>query len=890
MREKWRRAFQRQETHESVPGNIDAELRAHLEMRVEQLKERGLSEVEARARATAMLGDVNSATVACERTDRAWLLRKRVGLLFGALRMDFAHALRIFRTSPLFAVLASLCMAVGITFTATTYTILDGTILNPLPFEDSDELVMVGQLSSAASDWTFLWTSYPDFRDWREENHVFEDLAVFNWRRYTITDLDDPVRMDASVVSEAFDDILRVRAALGRTFTSDDYAPGAEPVILLGHGIWQRAYGADPSVVGRQITLDGESRYRVVGVTPPGFAFPDFREAWLPAPPEEAGPRSNYNYVTFGRLRGGVALEAAQVEMREIGARIAARNPDTEGRDDVRVVRFGPYLFQSLSTPLLIIFFVACLVLLLACSNLANLMLARATGRAREISLRAVLGAGRGRLIQQLLVESLVLAAVGGVVGIVLGRLALHLLLANVPLAIPEFIRFEMNGRVLIPLAGIVLLSGIIFGLAPALTARRGALGTSLRNDVGRMSAGRKLTLVRSSLVVFQITLATIILAVTGVVVRSYLASRNHLMGVDTDHVSGQEIFLPQWAYPEGASRLSFFREAIDLLEARPEIETAAWVSQPPAARVDWTSRITTGQTSPDGQLLTIRSRSRIISPQYLAVTGLPLLSGRGFSEADVAGGTRVALINAVLAGILWPGEDPLGRHFTWLFGSREPDPQMATEIVGIVGDVRHGGPGTEPGPCLYVPLGLFNNPARGWLVARTWGDPAVLAPVFRETVQLLDDRLALTAPSTLAELAQAKNWRTIFATWVLTSVAVFALILALVGILGVVAYSVTNRMREFGIRLALGAGPESMLRSVLGKGAVMAGTGIAAGLVVAFAAMRFLASVLANTNPRDPVVYAAVVLFLAATTLVATYLPARRIVGIDPVEVLREE
>jgi predicted permease len=884
--DRWRRAYRREDTKEQVKRNIDAEFQAHLDMRVEELRARGLSEEEARARAREMLGDVARAAGDCERTDRKWLLRDRIGHVLGSVIKDLSLALRMFRTNPLFAFMASLCLAVGITFTAATYTFLDATILNPLPFEDADEIVMVGKVSYA-EDWHVLMSPYADFRDWEAENHVFADLAAYSWEIFSITDLDSPVRLRGSEITESFDDVLRVSAFLGRTFTPADFAPDAERVALLGYGLWQRAYGGDPEVVGRLITLDGQHRHRVVGIMPPNFTFPDFRELWVPCLPRDTQDRTWNRYIVFGRLRGGVSLETAHAEMTTIGARIAAAYPESDNPGEVRVVPYGRYLTQSLSTPLVIIFLVSCLVLVLACSNLASLMLSRATSRTRELAVRAVLGAGRGRLIQQLMVESLVIAAVGGVVGILMGRVSLDLLLAKFPRDVPGFLQFEMNGQVLAVLGGIIVLSGILFGLAPALSVRRGALGASLRLDTVRMSAGRNLARVRSSLVVFQIALATLILSLTGVVVRSYIQSQHHHIGVDSDRLLGQRLSLPYWAYSTPESFVAFFRDGMERLSALPEVEAAEYVSHAPAARTDWRSTVTTNEIAADPDRPFREVRARVVSPGYFAAAGIPLLSGRDFAESDQDDGPQRVVANASLARLLWPGEDPVGRT---LYRSHEIDPESARQVIGVVGDVRHGGPAVPAGPCVYFLMDLRAVHSAGWLIIRTARDPASLSSLMRQTLQGLDPQLALPAPQTVVDLAREKTWRTIFSTWILTVVASFALVLALVGILGVVAYSVANRMHEFGIRMALGADTGSILRAVLLKGALMAGVGISAGMVAAFGAARFVGSVLVNTSGRDPLVFAVVFVLLASMTLLASYLPARRVTHIDPVEVLKEE
>jgi putative ABC transport system permease protein len=732
-----------------------------------------------------------------------------------------------------------------------------------------------------------MWSSYPDFADWEARQHVFADLAAFSWRRYTITDLDDPLRLSGCLVTDAFDDVLGVAPCLGRAFLPDDYQPGAERVVLLGHGIWQRAYGGDRGIIGRWITIDGAHRHQIVGVMPPRFDFPCFMEIWLPLRSEESGPRTMDDCVTFGRLRAGVSIETARADILQIGNRLAEEHPENAEQGEVRVVPYGSYQSQPLRGSLLTILVIACLVLLLACSNLANLMLSRTISRKRELSVRAVLGAGRSRLIQQVLIESLVIALAGGILGIVLGRLGLHLLLNGIQRAVPTFLQFEMNGRVLASLAGIIVLTGLVFGMAPALAVRRDRLGTSLRSDALRMSPGKKYALMRSALVTFQITLATIILMVTGLVVKNSLDSRAIHLGVDTDHLLGQYLELPQWAYPTSGERYAFFHAGVARLLSRPQIEAAAYISHAPADRTDWQTSICTSETATSSERPYLSTRIRIASPGYFTTAGIPLLAGRLLRDTDMGQDQKYAIVNESLARRLWPGSDPIGRSF---FRSKEPDPERAYEVVGVVGDVRHGGPGAAAGPCCYLPLSPQTTPSTGWLIVRSSGEPLSLAPVLHATIRELDPHLAKAAPQTISELARALNWRVILFARILGVIAVFAVVLALVGIFGIISYAVSHRKREFGIRLALGAGTGSITRGMIRHGAAMAGIGVVVGMVVAIAAMRFLSSMLLNADARDPAVYVLVAAFLITTTLLASYLPARRIARIDPVGVLREE
>jgi putative ABC transport system permease protein len=889
--EKWWPFFRREDTREQINRNIGAEFDAHLELRIEQLKAEGWSEEEARARAEALLGDAGRASRICERTDHTWLLRDRAAHFFGSILSDACYALRLFRTSPLFACMASLCLAVGITFITTTYTILDDTVLHPLPYEDADELVMVGRDDTILIEMNFIWSSYPDFLDWDEQNHVFEQMATMSWDIYALTDPDDPQRIFGSSVSPDFLSLLRVTPLLGRGFVPDDYLPGAEPVVLIGYGLWQRAYGGDPAIVGHRMTMNGQEGWQVVGVMPPGFSFPSYQEAWTPLRRDEPGPRSNTSNITVGRLRDGTSIEAAEAEMRQIQARLVEAYPDQYPADgppsEIQMAPFGSFLFRAMQSPFLIIFIVGCLVLLLTCSNLANLALSRAADRTRELSVRAVLGAGRGRLVQQVIIENLLIALAGGVIGIGLGHLCLRLLFNHLPFVLPRYMQFDINLRVLAALIGIVMLSGVLFGLAPAFAVRRNAPGASLRSDSTRMSPGRKHTRIRSSLVVLQIGLATIILAVTGVMMKSYLESQARRVGVDTEHLLGQYMGLPVWDYRTPESWVTFFQTGVERLRSRPGIEAAAFISQAPAARTEWTTSICTNETAADSEQPFLVSRVRTISSGYFDTARIPLLSGRDFNSGDSAEGQRVCIVSRTLARTLWGEADPVGRS---LYRAREPDPERMFQVVGMVEDVRYGGPGTEAGLCFYLPLSLTMPRTDGWFLVRSSGKPRALASVLRTTIREIEPHLAMSPPRTVTELAWERNWRTIIVTWIITVIAFFALLLALVGIIGIVACEVSNRRHEFGIRMALGADSRSILRTVLTRGGSMAGIGIGAGLVVTLAAMRLLSSMATGLDTGHPMVLVGVIVFLITTTLLASYLPARRIMRIDPVEVLREE
>jgi len=885
--EKWRPLLRREDTPEQLTRNIDAEFDAHFELRVEQLMAEGLSEEEARARAESLLGDAGRAAELCERTDRTWLVRERAGHFFSSIVRDAAHALRIFRNSPFFAVMASLCLAVGITFITVTWTILDDTLIHPLPFEDADELVMVGTDDSVPNDWHWMWSSYPDFLDWEAGNHVFEHLALFSWRTFTITDLDEPRRVSACEVTDAFTDVLKVAPVLGRGFTLEDYLPGAEPVILIGHGLWQRAWGGDPGILGRSITLDGVNRYQVVGVMPPHFTFPDFRELWIPFQRDEPLSRAADNYITFGRLRDGVPLEAARTEMHQIGIQVAARYPEIEERPGVQVVRFGPFLFDPLRMPLLVIFVVACLVLLLACSNLANLMLSRATGRTRELTLRAVLGAGRGRLIQQVLIESLVIAMIGGLLGIIFGRLGLNLLLAEIPRMVPGFMRFEMNPGVLLALSGFVVLSGLLFGLAPALAVRSGGLGVSLRNDENRMSSGRKHTLIRSGLVVIQVALVTIILVVTGMALKSSISAGMARFDGMNEHLLGQEVRLESWAYPESELRYAFFHTAVDRIRQIPGVEGAFFSTSLIPDRPEEASLICSNESGQVNERPFFYCASWVVSPGYFALLGIPVSAGRTFSELSEGERSNAIIVNEAAAARLWPDGIALGRT---CYLSDTPDPERAFTVTGVIPDERSVGSESGAMPRIYLPLRRRMSGAGGWLVAHSTQSPRDLAPVVRETIHRIDPHLPLSVPRTVAEVVREAHWQTVLFSWILGVIAIFALTLALVGIVAVVSFMVASRRQEFGIRLALGARSTTVIRTVLGAGATMAGLGISIGLAIALFAMRFLSGMLAETDPRDPVVYVFVIGFLISVTLLASWLPARRATAVDPISCLRQE
>jgi putative ABC transport system permease protein len=795
---------------------------------------------------------------------------------------DFTFALRTLRKSPGFTAAAVLATALGIGANAAIFTVVKQVLLQPLPFPEPSRLVDVNEYAAGGR---VVAVSPPNFMDWRGQNQTLSGLTIYGTQVMTLSSGADPERVLTGRIEPELFDVLRVRPELGRPFVADDVRAGARPVVLLGHALWQRSYGGDRGIVGRIVTLEG-TPHEVVGVMPARFDFPDESELWTPlrfGPDELRASQRGAHYLSaVGRLRDGVTVEQAGADLDRIEQDLARQFPDKVAGYSVRAVPLLDSMVGDVRRPLLILFGAVGLVLLIACVNVSNLLLARASTRTGELAVRAALGAGRWRLLRQLLVESVVLSLIGGAAGLLLGSWGVRALMALAPADLPRAAAINMDGTVLAFSLGLSLLAGLVFGAAPAVIASRPDLTVFLK-DVrrdGGMAGGRRR--LRSLLVATQVALALMLLAGAGLALRSF----NRLLSVDPGFqpagVLTFRLSLPEGTYPTLASNVQFYRDYVERLRGLPGMVAAGAVHIPPVTRSGFGGTFTIYGRPPGSDEGSAQIRSS--TPGYLEALRIPVRAGRTFEARDSESGSRVAIVSETAARRFWPGENPIGRQIRVHVNESSRNPR---EIVGVVGDVRTRGLELEPVPVIYLPHAQYGM-ENMTIVARTAGDPLQMLPAATAALRTLAPGVALSRAQRMEDLVSANVAEPRFRSLLLTLFAAAALALAGVGLYGVVAFSVSQRRGELGLRLALGADPSDVLRLAMKEGMMPVAAGLGAGLAGAALVARVMQSLLFGVDPLDPATFGGVAVTLALVALVACYLPARRAMRVDPAETLR--
>ncbi len=871
--------------------DVRAELKFHLSGRAEELEARGVPAAEARRRAEREFGDVSRIEAETRRVARSHVRRLR--WRDGAERVsgDVRFALRTLRRSPLFTVMALATLALGIGATTAVFTVVDAVLLRPLPYPESDRLVVVRESNPLAGE-PGGQTSPPNYRDFRAGSAgTFEGLAAFEYESPVLTGVEDPAALEALGVTGDFFDIVGVPAAVGRTPRPDDPAG----VAVLSHGFWLHRFGGAPDVVGRAIRLDGRP-VEVVGVMPPGFAVPtETMDLWLTTGiAERAGqPRSSRYLEMLGRLRPGVAPAAAEAELDAVAARLGAEYPASNEGWSTRVVPAREELVGEARGVLLVLAGAVGLLLVLATVNVSNLLLGRVSARRGEIAVRAALGASAGRLRAQLAIESAVLAVAAGVGGIAVAYLGVDLLLRLEAAAIPRAAEVAVDPRVLAFALAISLVSSFALGLAPALRAGRMAPAAAMRKSGrggGGAGGGERRDALRRGLIGVELVLSLVLLVAAGLLFRSVLALGSVDPGYATEHVVAAQVNLDQAAYPDRASRVTYFETLLDRVSALPEVAAAGITTTLPLTRTGIDFNLPyrrEGEPSrPEPELPEVDYR--IISAGYPSAMGIPLLRGRQLTTADRAETGRVVLINQAFAETLWPGEDPIGRRVIIHYIA---DDGLDWEVVGVLGDTRHAGIATPAAPQVFVPMTqaewLFDYMS---LVVRTHGPAPGLVPRLRAAALAVDPGEPLFDVQSMASLRAGDVARERLALRLLGLFAGLALLLAATGVYAVVAYQVTRRTAEIGVRVALGARRVDVLRTVMGEVAATAGVSLAIGLLAALTTTRLLDGLLFGVRPIDPATLGAATGILFAATMIAAWVPARRAAGQDPVRALRAE
>ncbi len=854
------------------------ELESHLQMHIEDNLRSGMAPAEARRQALIKLGGLEQVKEDCRDT---WGVR-----MINELGQDIRYGLRQLRRNPGFTVVAVLTLALGIGANTAIFSMVRTILISPLPYRNPDRLLTIWNEYNGKP----TLNSPPDYLDRRSQGRTLEAIAALRFANLNLAGNGPAQRLRAARVTASFFAVMGIRPEAGRTFTAREDAPGKGDVAVLSHGCWQRRFGANPGLLGTAIRLNGKP-YTVLGVMPPDFSalFPR-TELWIPiafTPQETADSFRGNEYLTvLARRKPQFTLAQVRAEMKTIAARVPQRFP--ERRDfllsanwSAAVVPLREHYVGNVRPALLVLFTAVMLVLLIACVNVANLLLARASGREKEMALRSALGAGRGRVVRQLLVESVLLSGLGGAAGLLLARWGVGLARRFGPGTVPLLHRVHVDIPTVLFLVALSVLVGILFGLAPVFRLAPVHLRQSFKERSGR--PGRKgHRRVGGALVALEIALSLILLAGAGLLIQSL----HRLLQVDPGFQSAHRLTfglsLPRTAYTTDAQRTALFREALRRLQALPGITAAGAVQSLPFAGDNETSTVRVeGRPVPQGQAPP-SAEYRIVTPGYRRAMEIPLLSGRDFSRQDTADSRPVALVDAMAAKHFWPSQNPIGKRFS--FGG-----DSWREVVGVVGTVRNVGLDVVPHDQVYLPYAQHPLPNMHF-VLQTSTPPLQSARAVRETVSSLDRDLPVYDVRSMDQVLEASLSQRQSGVTALMAFALAALLLAAIGIYGVMAYSVNQRTHEIGIRMALGAEKRDVLKMVIGQGLKLALMGVAIGIAGALALTRFLASLLYGVKPTDPLTFIAVSLILVAVALLACYIPARRASRIDPMVALRYE
>ena len=868
----------------SVEREMEEELRFHLAMRAEENVRRGMARGEAERAALESFGQFGRIKEYCRDFKGGGLLE--------TLIQDLKFGARTLLKSRGFALVAVLTLAVGIGANTAIFSVVEAVLLRALPYRDADRLVVLWE-NNLRRNRPHNVVNPGNLLDWREQASSFEGVAGFADQRFNLTGAGEPEEVAGQAATSNLFQVLGAQAALGRTLLPGDETAG-QSVVVISHGLWQRSFGGARDVIGKTLMLDGEGA-TVVGVMPPDFKWfvkenslsGKPADVWVAlALPEQlrVGRRGRY-LSAVARMKPGVTVEQARGEMDTVAARLEAQYPEVDQGWGASVVPLREQLAGEIRPALLVILGAVGFVLLIACVNVANLLMARSAGRRKELSLRAALGAGRLRIVRQLLTESMLLAVVGGATGLLLAHWGVGALVALSPPNLLGEGQVGVNLTVLAFTLAVSLLTGVAFGVAPALEASRLNLSESLkesaRGNVGVGRAGR----VRAALVVAEVGLALVLLVGAGLMVRSFLRLQSVHPGFDASNLLTMRVMLPQTKYPEDGRKVEFFRRAAERLRALPGVQSASAVSALPFADLGAATSFTVvGRPAPPvGERW--GTDVRVADENYFRTMNIPVVAGRTFTEQEAVEDRKVAVVNEAMVRKYFPGEDPLGKRIL-VNMSTQPVP---TEIVGVVGDARYDKLDGELRPMVYWTPPQLTYPSMT-LVVRTSGDPAALAPSAVREIQAVDREQPVSDVRTMESWVADSTARTRFGTLLLGAFACVALLLAAVGVYGVISYSVAQRRNEIGIRMALGARAGDVLRLVIGQGMRLVLLGVALGVVGALALTRLMSGLLYGVTANDPATFAANALLLAAVSLLACYVPARRATRVDPLTALRRE
>ncbi|HKV24906.1 MAG TPA: ABC transporter permease [Candidatus Acidoferrum sp.] len=802
---------------------------------------------------------------------------------------DLRFALRLLTKSPAFAAIAILTLALGIGANTAIFSVVNGVLLRPLPFRDPSRLVLIAE----RSPFPVISTSFENYLDWRDQSRSFESMEATRAGAITLTGSGEPQRLTVRMVTAGLFHMLGVDAHLGRTFLPEEDRAGGSPVVLLSYPLWQSRFGGSADILGKSIDLDSKP-YTVVGVLPSGFQILTPADVFLPFIPWGKTLPDDRNWhpgiIPLARLKSGVSIENARVEMKAITKRLEKEYPDYNTGTSADVVGLQAQIVQNSRPALLLLLGAVSFVLLIACVNVANLLLARAASRGREMAIRSALGAGRWRVVRQLLTESVLLSLSGGILGVLLALSALDPLLKLASGSIPQGSQIGLDPWVLIFTLAVSLLTGLLFGLAPAFRAAKLDLREALNEGSRGSTSGPAQNRLRGALVAMEIALAMMLLVGSGLLLRSFSRLQDIPPGFQPDHLLIADIPLSPQVYAKPADRYQFFDRLVARARTLPGVRSAAAASFLPVSGGGSIIHFNIAGRPPKSPKEFIAAGYRTITPSYLETLGVPLLQGRLFTPSDTDQAPPVVLINATMARTFFPNLNPLGQHLQ--LGAL-PDQQVPLmEIVGVVGDVRPG-LGLEPQAEMYLPyrqadlvLPVFQLS----VVLRTAGDPALQTSALRSALSEIDPNAPLVNVRTMEDNMATSVAQPRFRAWLIGIFAMLALILAAVGVYGVMSYAVTQRTSEIGVRVTMGAQPRDVFRIIVGEGLRLALIGIGVGLLCALALTRLLSSFLFGISAYDPLTFLAVSLLLTLVAAAASFFPARRATLVDPLVALRYE
>jgi predicted permease len=863
-----------------VEQELTEEIQAYLEMLTETKIKEGLGQRDARRAALIELGGIEQV--------KENVREVRMGSFIGTTWQDVRYGMRMLVKSPVFTTVAVLSLALGIGANTAIFSVVNGILFRPLPYPDSERIVAVWHTPPQESfpGLDRFSVSPGNYLDWKDQSRSFEQMAAYEYAGFSLSTGSDPVSIIGAAVSSDFFSVLRSPAGWGRTFSPEEEQVGRDEVVILSHGLWQRAFGADPGIIGRTVKLNSRS-FTVVGIMPAGFQFPQEVELWVPLAwnNEQRQVRSIHDSLVVARLKPNVTLEQAQAEMSTISNRLEQQYPEENKGWGARVIPLQEDLVGDIRPALLVLFSAVGFVLLIACANVANLMLARGANRQKEIALRIALGATRGRVVRQLLTETVLLALLGGVLAFLIAGWGaeVQVSLSSGSLPNPGDIgidRWTLGFTMLISLA-----AGIVAGIAPALQFTKAEMSETLKQGTGRTGGSSIKQRTRKALVVCEVALSLILLIGAGLMIRSFWKLQNVDPGFDTGNTLTLTVGLSPNRYSEPSQQLAFLDRVLEQISAQPGVVSVGATSTLPLTGSGSKQPFTVEGRPAAAVAEQPLAQTRYVTPDYFRAMGVPLRQGRFFSDQDRENGIQVVIISEAMARQLWPGQDPIGKRLTPSFHLE----QGPREVVGVVGDVKSSVLETMPAATMYLPYRQAPRPYMIF-VARTASDPQSFIQPLSRAIYSVDREQALTSVRTMEQVLTDSLSGRRFNMTLLIVFAALALILAAVGVYGVINYSVALRRRELGIRMALGAKTTDILRLVLGQGLTLTLIGVGVGLLGAYILTRLMASLLYGVAATDLLTFASVSGVLIVVGLLASYLPARRATKVDPVIALRSE